>query len=359
MLLLFLGCAPTPDSADAPEPVDYAAAGTFGASRHTWELTDAPTVRTFSAEVWAPAAEVPAVEPIANLLTDPGQFATYNLLLSSAPERCPSLTSTAGLDADPADGGPWPLVMMSHCHGCTRFSTATVAAHLATRGFVVVAPDHVGDTLFDTLDGGTLPLDEATLALRKADLETTLDTALAGELGLAVDPDRVGVFGHSFGAVTAGIVLQDRLDTAGAPIAAMFVGAPPENPILPGVEAARLDAPVLFLRLLEDHSVGAVGNMLMDANFQDVPGPAWELDLADAGHWSPSDLVGLTEDFMPGCGTDSRESNGADFTYLDAARGRTLTSATAAAFFDLTLNGVEAGGDWLAAPSSEFMVTTK
>lgn len=358
--LLLLACATPEDSAAVAAPVDYAAAGAYGASRHTWQLTDSTTARTFPVEVWAPAAEKPsAAEPISSFLSDPEQRGTFDALLAASPEGCPSNTSDVAYDAPPADGEPWPLVVVSHCHGCTRFSTASVAAHLASRGFVVVAPDHVGDTLFDTLGEGTLPLDKDTLALREADLEWALDAALAGELGVAVDATRVGAFGHSFGAVTVGKQLQDRLGGTGAPIAAMFVGAPPENPLLPGVDAAALDAPVLFLRLMEDHSVGTAGNLLMDANFQEVPGPAWELDMADAGHWSPSDLVGLTEDFMPGCGADTRESGGADFTYLDPARGRALTASTAAAFFDLTLNGAASGGDWLAAGSSEIAVTTR
>ncbi|GDX81886.1 hypothetical protein LBMAG42_36970 [Deltaproteobacteria bacterium] len=336
--LLLLACAPDPATV-TDTPVDYAAPGPYAATRHTWSLTDASTARSFNVEVWAPAGAPPATaEPIEALLVDEEAAATYAGLLAAAPESCPSLTSAAGLDTPIASAGPWPLVLMSHCHGCTRFSTASVAVHLASHGFVVVAPDHPGDTLFDSLAGALLPLDASTLALREADLTHALDAALDGTFALDIDPARVGAFGHSFGAVTAAITLQDRLGTDGGPVSAMFVGAPPENPLLPGVSMELLDAPLMFMRLLEDHSVGEVGNLLMHANFEAAPAEAWEVDVADAGHWSPSDLVGLTADFMPGCGDDTREATGEVFTYLDPAEGRAITASTAAGFFDRTLN---------------------
>lgn len=358
-MLLLLACA-TPDDSGAPEPVDYTEPGPYAATRHLTTLTDPVTTRTFPVQVWAPAAP-PAADPapMDTLVADPDDAATFATLLAAAPADCPARSTTAGLDAAPASGGPWPLVMMSHCHGCTAFSTTTVAAHLATRGYVVVAPEHVGDTLWDSLAGALLPLDADTLALREADLATALDAALAGDLGVAVDPARVGAFGHSFGAVTAGKLLQDRLGGEGAPRAAMFVGAPPDNPLLPGVDAEALAAPVLFFRLLEDHSVGAAGNLLMAGNYAAVPGPAWQLDMADAGHWSPSDLAGLTEDLMPGCGEDTREATAEPFEYLDPARGRTLTAGTAAAFFAHTLDGEDAGAAWLAAPPAEIGATSR
>lgn len=349
LTLLLLSCTPDPATV-ADTPIDYAAPGPHAATRHTWSLTDPSTARTFDVEVWAPAAAPPATTaPMDSLLADVEQSATYADLLSTAPEDCPSLTSTAGVDTPIASAGPWPLVLMSHCHGCTRFSTATVAAHLATHGFVVVAPDHPGDTLFDTLAGTGLPLNADTLLLREADLTYALDAALAGDFGIDIEAVRVGAFGHSFGAVTAAITLQGRLGTDGGPISAMFVGAPPENPLLPGVSMELLDAPLLFMRLLEDHSVGEVGNLLMHANFEAAPAEAWEIDIADAGHWSPSDLVGLTADFMPGCGEDTREATGEAFTYLDPAEGRAVAASTAAAFFDLTLNRNADGEAWLGS----------
>lgn len=305
-------------------------------------------------ETWFPTSDAAVDSPISDLVADPDDRATYDALLAAAPADCPTRTLSA--QEAVADGGPWPVIAMSHCYGCTRFSTATIAERLATFGYVVVAPDHAGDTLFDHLDGTGLPLDTDTLALREADLGLALDSALAGDLGVSVDPDRIGVFGHSFGAVTAGKLQQDR---AGSVRAGMFVGAPPENPLLAGVDVATLDGTLLFLELAEDHSVGAAGNILIEQNFEKAPGPAWLVEMADAGHWSPSDLVGLTEDFMPGCGADTRQEDGADFTYLDPATGRATSASLAAAFYAATLDGDTDAAAWIDAAVAPLAVTTK
>ena len=358
LLALGLAACAQPAEESAAAGVDYAEPGPYAARRHTWALTDAARARTFEVEVWSPAVAWPASpQGMSELLSDPTQAATFAALLAASPADCASRTSAAHPEGEGAEGGPWPLVMMSHCHGCTRFSTASVAAHLATHGFVVVAPDHAGNTLFDTLAGAGLPLDTETLALREGDVAYAHAAALAGELGVQVNPDRVGAFGHSFGAVTVGSFLQQGLAELGGPRAALFVGAPPENPLLPGVEMGALGAPLLFLRLAEDHSVGEAGNLLMAANFEAAPGVAWQVDMADAGHWSPSDLVGLVEDFMPGCGEDTRAVGGGSFAYLPAARGRALTGFVAAAFFAWALEGAESGAAALAEPPSELEVT--
>lgn len=363
LLGLTVGCAPGTDTGDSPAlAVDFAEPGGYGVGRHTSVVSDDARARTLTVETWYPSAAAPGDQPITDLVVSDSDRSAYEAQLAEAPAGCPSLTTTAAVDAAPSeDPAGWPVIAMSHCHDCTRFSTVSVAEHLASWGFVVVAPDHDGNTLFDELAGDALPLDTDTLALRQGDLELVLDQALADALvdGLAVDPARVGVYGHSFGAVTAGIVLQDRLGADGGPIAGMFVGAPPENPFLPGVSVEALEAPLLFELLGEDHSIGDAGNLLIQSNYDAAPSTAWLYDVADAGHWSPSDLVGLTTDFMPGCGDDTRESTGEAFTYVDPAEGRALSGALAAAFFSAYVAGDPAGRDWLAGESADARVTVQ
>ena len=349
LLLALLSCKA--DSDKIPDKsIDYSAPGPWTPARRNSLLDDTARDRSLSIEIWYPSdAEAGTGSSILDFIASDTERASYAALLEAAPPDCPSHSTQALVNAPLAFGDPWPLIALSHCSGCTRFSTAQLAEHLASYGFVVVAPDHAGNTLFDTLAGTGLPLNAETLTLREADLGFALDAALNGDLEVAVDPARVGVLGHSFGAVTAALLLQNRLGDSGAPLTGMFIGAPPENPLLPGVQMERLRAPLLFEVLTEDHSIGLAGNFLIQSNYEAAPGPAWWVEMADAGHWSPSDLVGLTEDFMPGCGEDSREATGENFAYLPPSEGKALTASIAAAFFSRYLNGATEAEAWLKA----------
>lgn len=342
LLLACSGLASLDDTAGAVV-IDYAQPGALAVGRSTHQVSWGE--RELPVELWYPATAPTEGVDITELAADATQRATYQALLDAAPPGCPTTTTQAGAGTPAA--GPWPLVLMSHCHGCTRYSKLSVAAHIASHGMVVAAPDHVGNTLYDELAGEGLPLNTDTLALRVGDLRAVRDIALAGELGVEVDSQRVGVVGHSFGAVTAGKLLQDELGQAGAPLVGAFIGAPVDNPLLAGVDAAALDAPTLFLVLAEDHSIGAAGNTLIENNHAETPGPSWLLELADAGHWSPSDLLGLTDGFMPGCGDDERQDGGADFTYADPQAARASTGAVIAAFLADGLGLDPAASTWL------------
>ncbi|MEZ4367547.1 MAG: hypothetical protein R2939_14910 [Kofleriaceae bacterium] len=257
--------------------------------------------------------------------------------MATAPAGCPTATVEVAVDAPPATppAGGFPLVLLSHCHECTRLSQVSTARRLATHGFVVLAVEHTGNTLWNQLAGDGVELSEAFLAVRAADVIAVLDAAGDAPLGLGATLDlaRVGVVGHSYGAVTAGLVAQRdaRIGAAAA------LAAPMENPLLPGVTVADLAVPLLFEVAVEDNSITELGNLFIRNNFEDAPGPAWKLELADAGHWSVSDLVGLVPAFAAGCGDGVRQTDETPFTYLAPTVGRAIAAATVTAFFAATL----------------------
>ena len=106
---------------------------------------------------------------------------------------------------------PFPLVVYSHGSGALRFIATFFTERLASHGFVVVSADHTGDTALDLLGGHLSGFNDEprVIAGRVADVRLTVDSVLARSrrsgdlLSGAVDPNRIGVTGHSFGGLTA------------------------------------------------------------------------------------------------------------------------------------------------------------
>lgn len=84
-------------------------------------------------------------------------------------EGSTTIHGEAVADATPADGGPFPLVVLSHGFSGNPEWYRTIAEHLASHGFVVVAPEHLeSDWLSDVVP--------ASLS-RPADVSVAIDYA--------------------------------------------------------------------------------------------------------------------------------------------------------------------------------------
>lgn len=345
------GCGEEAPPAQTPDPgpeetFAVESPGPYPVGRATVTLEDTARARTLRVEIWYPAAESAraaaeaghAIEDFAAEGAERDQLAP---LVAAAPDPGTTRRLHAALGAAPAGGGPFPVAAFSHCYNCVRFSIATVAERLASHGVAVVAPDHTGGTLFDDLAGTAAPLDTQFLATRAADMRFVLDRVLdpaaaelPAELRGGLDPDRVGVFGHSFGGVTAGLVLME--DTR--PLSGLALAVPMENPLLPGVRVADLHVPLFFLLATEDNSIGLLGNDILRVNYDEANPPVWKAEVKDAGHWSVTDICGIVEGFSAGCATDdTRQTDGEPFTYLDIEAARGITAAYTSAFFLATL----------------------
>ncbi len=314
--------------------------------------------RTLAVGVWAPTATEPTPVTLTQLLAD-DRAEAMNTLLAAAPATCPTQELEVALDAEIADGA-WPLVLYSHCHECLGISGATVARRLATWGHIVIAPDHTGNTLWDAQEGTGVQLGAAFLEVRGADMQGLLDAVEQSsppfeDLTAHLDLERVGIAGHSFGAVTAGWVAQrdPRID------ALLAIAAPIENLLLPGVEASEVYVPTVMMVAVEDNSILEIGNNFLRDNFEEVPGVAFKVEVADAGHWSVSDLCGLVDAFAPGCGEGVRQTNREAFTYLDPDQGRALTATWATALFGAALHADPKALQWLQEANDDDQSTVE
>lgn len=199
--------------ARGPHPVGVSASTVVDARRDG---------RTLPVEIWYPAHESHRGQDL--------DRATMDLVRIPIPGGATTKQS-AVRDARPAELDALPLVVFSHGHAGYRFASTFLTTHLASHGFVVVAPDHVDDTMIEVL---ATPRDQqGAKSLQSAidrpqDVGAVIDAALdpAAPLGAAiagrVDPSRIGVTGHSFGGFTA--LVSSALD---ARIAACVPHAPP------------------------------------------------------------------------------------------------------------------------------------
>lgn len=193
---------------DAPDP---GAMGPFPVGVRTIEIIDTGrkkldgSPRKLVTEVWYPATQAtkgkPGTEYDIKALFTPEQQAA----MSGA--NIPNLQTTAVRDAPPAaTHGPFPLVIFSHGQAAIRWQSTYLTVFLASHGYVVASPDHEGGTLYDVVRG---QLSAVTDGLEKRPQDVTYVVSRLGRLPEGdplkplIDLTRLGVCGHSFGALTS------------------------------------------------------------------------------------------------------------------------------------------------------------
>jgi predicted dienelactone hydrolase len=206
--------------------------------------------RPLPTEVWYPATPAYAGQDVDGATRD-----HYELL-----PGFPAVWQEAFRDADPADGRR-PLVVFSHGYGGHRRQSTFLCTHLASHGYVVAAADHTGNTIMDVMrivlaaqSGGPRPDPEGVLrqfiVARPADASFVIDVALAGGLAGPVDPERVGMAGHSFGGwTTLTTTARDRRIKAALPLAPAGGSSPlPATLLQEGLDLRwGRDVPTLFI----------------------------------------------------------------------------------------------------------------
>lgn len=320
--------------------------------------------RTIPVQIWYPAvdsarAEATTGHPTQEFEPTGAQRDKLAAMLAKGTDKCTSKTMHAAhAPAALAQTQKFPALLFSHCLDCFRFSSFTVAEHLAANGFVVAAPDHVGGTLYDGV--GALGLTEDNLVQRTKDVAKVIDTLLDAQSTLLpaslkgkIDADRIGMYGHSFGAITtARMLLNEPRIKAGALLTAPF-----DPPFQDWNVLADVTRPALFVKASEDTNI--INTPLQD-NFDLYPKPVWLVEIKDAGHYSVTDIVGIDGQYPQGCGKDLRVDNpNVEFTFIDIDLARTITKSYVAAFFNAQLNNDAAATSYLSTATPKDNVAVK
>lgn len=109
----------------------------------------------------------------------------------------------AAISAD----GPFPLVVYSHGSGGLRYIASDYTETIASYGYLVVAPDHTGNTALDQLlcsraDGATNAFNRPNDIRTIIDAMTNPESAETAGFVASVDPENIAVTGHSLGGFT-------------------------------------------------------------------------------------------------------------------------------------------------------------
>ena len=248
------------------------------------------TPRTLVTEIWYPAVQATRGKPgvsydVRTVFTPEQQAALAGVSLDPLP-------TAAVRDAPPArDHGPFPLIVFSHGQGGIRWQSTYYTVVLASHGYIVVSPDHPGDTLAEAVRG-TLESPAYGVFSRPADVSFLLDTMTAlpksDPLAGLADLARVGVTGHSFGALTA-----LRVAAIDARVKAIVPQAPTGTDVAwVGLKKpVVLSIPVLIQGAHDDHTLPWNDNVA--PAWASLQRPRWLLDITHGGHFTFSDLCKL------------------------------------------------------------------
>lgn len=260
----------------------------------TATLADDSRGRTLPVEIWYPASDGHRGADL-----DPAKQDRFVPM-----PNLPDVPQQAVRDAAPSPGvRPW--VVFSHGYSSHRRQTTHLTTHLASHGYVVVAPDHVGNTTLDVLMEQYAPsspdADPRTTAVagmvrsageRPLDIAFVVNRALDGGLGDlsdCLDPDNLGATGHSFGGWTAlsapSFEPRVRSVFAMAPSGGDTPTFPAENPLTAALRLDRAhEASTLVLAGERDTFLPLHG---IRGLFARVPGPKqlWVLGGADHLHF--------------------------------------------------------------------------
>ena len=318
----------------APDPSTF---GPFKVGVRTMTFTDVTRInprtnapRKLVTEIWYPAED------------NGGEKEEYELIDALPPEFAAeyglsvlgSLPTEAVRDADfQSARAPYPLVVFSHGNGGVRMQSTFLTVALASHGYVVASPDHEDNTLADLLEGGVDQIADPFLKSyieRPQDMKVLIDrlTTLDVEDPLhgKIDFAKIGIAGHSLGAVTS-------LRTASIdPRIKAVVAEAPAGYLVTAIDLPRtfdsLRIPIQVQGGLQDKILP--GDVHAQTLWDHLARPRYELILKTAGHFTFSDLCVIDRgalEILATQGLDARSAlnDGCGPTDLDAATaGRVL-----------------------------------
>ncbi|HQN01066.1 MAG TPA: dienelactone hydrolase family protein [Candidatus Hydrogenedentes bacterium] len=326
---------------------------TFVDHSRTDALTKGP--RTLPTEIWYPAGEETRGLPV-NRLSD-------FFLKNQSPELALLLLAGFGVELEEADkvfknfavrdariaDGIFPLILFSHGNGGMRMQNTSWCEHLASHGYIVVAPDHTGNCSVTFVNGNLTLFDSSKEARKQSAEDRPKDLSfLIDQMELLnkgndsrflgrVDMERIGAAGHSFGGFTCSWLINSE---------------PRVKAIIPMAGAAdertNFDCPVMLFIATEDATLGKERMDTLRNYYDASKGPRYSIEFKDAGHFSFTEMYQLKPDFGDGVGKGTRITNGEPVDYVGMETVFPLLNGYSTAFYNKYLKRQQDGDAYLA-----------
>ncbi len=310
--------------------------------------------RTLLTEIWYPATDAARALPAnkhsefwqrgRNKMLNAGIKMAFGLDIDEMDER---FRNTAVRDARIRDGR-YPLLVFSHGNGGLRMQSLFWCEHMASHGYIVVAPDHTGNAGATVVGGRVVQMDRTAEGRRKAatarpaDVSFVVDAMERFDGGAdsrftgRIDTDRTGVAGHSFGGFTSTMAADaDERIKAISP----WTGV--------GLTWKNVDVPALVVVATEDNTIKATGNSLCRRYYESHRGPRHLVEWKNAGHFSFTEMAQYRPDFGDGVGSGKRITDGAPLDYVPIPTVHRWTNAYSLAFFERYLRDRTELEGWL------------
>lgn len=317
--------------------------------------------RRLEVELWYPAADRHAGEDLSPQLQD-----RYTIFGSQ------QVTQAALRDAEAAPGN-FPLIVFSHGMAGHRRQSTFFCTHLASHGYLVVSPDHGGNTIADLValvlrvraEGGQPDIEqllESYVFDRPRDVEAVLDALASGALSspTGYDKTRVGVAGHSFGGFTALVsAARDERVVSVLALAPAGGNGPLASAALRNeltLDFAGRPVASLYLALERDTLLPLSG---IESLYQATPRPSVMFTLPDADHMHFCDRAEQSHEFfrsLPRYGLygDLLAKLPRFAELVPEAHGHAFANALGVAHADATLKDIEPSRRFLSEAVAAF-----
>jgi predicted dienelactone hydrolase len=264
------------------DPTVFASPGPFLAGVTTIDVPSPVPGQATKAEVWYPVnrgGRIPAAKSQTAYDLKDWLPAPQQKLLGTRPGT--AFKTTAVRDATVAPGVLYPIVVLSHGFGGYRLESPFLTTHLASWGFVVVAPDHHSRDLDAALspNSKTVPATDihdiyASLsALSKSPLGSHLDYANLAGVGFGEGADTVIRWAAAEPAVQGVVALGGGVSASGS--------TPLPDPL----------RPILYVSAVNDKTVRAQS---IATAYRASQSPKRLIQLRDSGHFAFSDVCPVT-----------------------------------------------------------------